>query len=378
MFLTPQDQDMMESSLKIMGHLYGEIRAMPISEVIKDVSSLGSRASRYARKDKKDTLVVDAMAEDIISGGNSHPGHTAAMQRIYDPQGIIITEECGRIPRDALIDHASPVIMSDPMDSSTYCEDLMNRHSDKGRAGDAFDAERALVGEVKARTHACNSSVTLLKDHEIKYTIIVNMMTGDTYVGSKNGVFRGNIESAKSVADISVPLKFSNEYNLMLLCYNAKGKYDNNRLGTNLVCLPLHESSWLGPVGPMRFAHLIDFGDGVTCEVGTIAHNGEKIQESLPNIAIALFSNDELRAYKLFCDRDHGEIRGSQELTPNLLNSLYDDGPIYRTGIKTNFLNRHLYPSEFRDTTLVHADGNKPVSYMMKGMVTKGEAVRIV
>ncbi|MDI6721578.1 MAG: hypothetical protein QMD85_04250, partial [Candidatus Aenigmarchaeota archaeon] len=161
------------------------------------------------------------------------------------------------------------------------------------------------------------------------------------------------------------------------LCYTTEGKYENNRKGTHLRFFPLHDFSFQGPVGPMRFTYILKFGDEKDNEAGIVAHNGEKIQESLPNIGMALFSR-ELNAYKLFCDPHYTEQRDNKEMTPNLANSIYSNGLAIHTGVKSAFLNNYDYPSAFRDTTVIVSSKNEAAHALLTGMAEKGYAVRIV
>ena len=139
----------------------------------------------------------------------------------------------------------------------------------------------------------------------------------------------------------------------------------------------LDERSSQRPIGPLRFTYLINY-DSKPSGVGLVAHNGEKIQELLPNISIALFSKGELQAYKLFCDPEFTQERNGKEMTPVLANSLYSSGLLVNTGIKSTFLNNYDYPSEFRDTTVITPATNEPAVTMMTGMVERKYALRIV
>jgi hypothetical protein len=261
----------------------------------------------------------------------------------------------------------------------------MAKYSNGMRVGEIFDRETEKIGLPAARRRACNSSVTLIKDNEIKYTAVMNLFTGDVFVGSAKGIFHGNIKTynpEKRVL-INTPVNFDNSENMSTICYTLKGKYENNRMGTHLRFFPLHPISYKRPVGPMRFCYLVRFQDESEedmkdLKVGVVAHNGEKIQESLPNIAIAHFSKGELEAYKLFCDPKYKEITADRDMTPNLLNSLYSDMPIEYRGIQSTFLNTHEYPSDYRDTTLIFSRDNGPAHAMALGMVDQKFAVKIV
>ncbi len=382
MYLTQEDELMLNGSIEIMGHLFDRLRDMPFEEATMDLSKLDKRKQeRYKRKDRKDTRMFDILAEDSISIGDGFPGNMDHIQRVYNHTGVIITEECGRVPRETRIDHDTPTIISDPVDSSSYFDSVMKRLGGKGdRVGTVFDKEVERVGEAAARRRACNSSVTMIKDNMIKYTVVMNLFTGDVYVASPIGIVRGDIKSARSLADIKTPLEFVETESLNMMCYTRqKGKYEYNRNGTHLrfFSLDTFAKSSTGPAGPMRFAYIVKFNDERDGKVGLIAHNGEKIQESLPNIAVALYSKGKLQAYKLFCDVEYTAERGGKQLTPNLANSLYE-GPIVNTGIKSSFLNNYDYPSEFRDTTAVTSATNDAAITVFTGMVARQYAVRIV
>ena len=382
MYMSDEDGKMLDGTIGILKHMFEQIRDMPIDEAMRNLSDLGEeKIRRYSRKDRKDTMLIDVVAEDAISIGDGFSGHLDYMLRIYNQTGVIITEECGRMPREIKIEHNTPTIISDPIDGSSYFEDIMARHKENTKTvGKAFDIERETVGEKQAKRHACNTSVTLIKDNTIKYSVVLNLMTGDVFIGYPKGVFTGDIITAGSLKDISKPVCFADPENMSMLCYTRPGRYENNRKGTHLRFFPLHEHSSLatGPIGPLRFTYITKIDGTDDYDIGIIAHNGEKIQEALPNIAMALFSKDQLKAYKLFCDPDNIEARGGKVLTPNLANSLYSDGLIMNTGIKSTFLNNYDYPSEFRDTTAIFSSKNDAALTMFTGMVDRNYAVRIV
>lgn len=131
-------------------------------------------------------------------------------------------------------------------------------------------------------------------------------------------------------------------------------------------------------MGPLRFTHLLRYEDAEDSNIGIVAHNGEKIQEILPNVSIALFSKEKLRAYKLFCDPEYLQQRAGVGMTPNLANSIYSDGLIKNTGVTLRFLNNYEYPSQFRDTTAIISSENDAALTMFTGMVERGYATRIV
>lgn len=382
MNITDSDIRMVNASVTNFQHLYKALRDLPVADAVRDLSSLAPDIrERYARKDRKDTNFFDVAGEDAISLGLGFSGHMDAMLRAYGTPGVIITEECGRIPRETRIERATPVIISDPVDSTSYFEDIMHRLAESNdRVGAVLDRERDRVGDLAARRHACNTSVTLIKDNAIKYTLVLNLMTGDVYLGWPRGVTSGDIQRASDAESVSTPVRFHGGESLQMLCYTRpEGKYETNRASTHLRFFPLEPAAFakIGPVGPMRFTNLVRFGEEPQ-PVGLIAHNGEKIQELLPNVAIAFFSNGELAAYKLFCDFDGVEERAGKDMTPTLANSLYGNGRLVNAGVQSVFLNNHDYPSDFRDTTVVFPVTNEAAMTMLTGMVEREYAVRIV
>ncbi len=374
-----EDREMLNNSLLVLQHTLEQLRALPLESADKDESK------KFHRKDGKDTRRFDVVAEQAIAvGTQDHPGHRQLLKQVYGNEGFIITEESGRIPKGERILRVSPVIVSDPVDRSSYLEDRIRKAQKEAREGgkrlatlgELFDAERARLGEERARLESCNGSVTLLKDQKFKYTVVLNYFTGEVFVASEDGVFSGNLPSARSLDDITRPVRFRDVENLNIVFYNKPGKYEENRLGTHLRFFSLDESI-RSPGGPNRFTHLLEDAASIS-DIGVIAHNGEKIQESLPNIAIAYFSQGALAAYKLFCDRAHKAHRAGKRLTPVLKNSIYERGLIEHTGIDVVFLNNHEYPSEFRDTTVITPVSNDAAMTLMTGMVERGYATRIV
>ena len=372
---------MLDGSLRIMNHLYNFLRGLDVQEAKVNLKELDKETQRkYRRKDKKDTTRLDIVAEDIISVSPDFSGHIGLFQQVYRESGFVITEERGKVgPEDSRIWHNTPVIISDPTDRSSYLESMIEAHQDSCRTiGDVFDAEVERIGEAHARVEGCNASVTLLKKNEIIYSVIINLLTGEVFVAYEPGVFYGNINSINCHKDLTQRAKFKKDETLCMLCYCEGDKYVHNFEGTHLRFFPL-EKSIRSPGGPIRFTYLLEEeGNQNVSNVGVIAHNGEKIQESLPNIAVAHFSRGELAAYKLFCDPTYSEQRGGKPLTPNLQNSLYENGLIQNTGIDLTFLNDHDYPSEFRDTTVIIPTKNLAARTMLEGMVRLDGAIRIV
>ncbi|MDI6721577.1 MAG: hypothetical protein QMD85_04245, partial [Candidatus Aenigmarchaeota archaeon] len=211
MYLTEADERMLNGTISIMKRLFDLLRDMPVEEAVRDLKNFDKRTQeKYSRKDRKDTRFFDIVAEDAISLGDGCCGHMDHMLKAYNQMGVMITEECGRVPREIRIEHNTPTIISDPVDSTSYFDDIMKRLGTKGdRVGTAFDRELDRVGEARARRHACNTSVTLMKDNEIKYTAVLNLLTGDIYIGSAKGVYRSVITSVNTATDLSIPLEFN-------------------------------------------------------------------------------------------------------------------------------------------------------------------------
>jgi hypothetical protein len=379
MILVEEDLEMLNGSILIMKNLYNELRGLDLASATLNLKDMDEKKRKlYERKDGKDTLEFDVVAEDAIFLGRSIPGHSSLIESVYGKSGISITEERGRIPRKMRIEHDTPVIISDPFDGGSHMEDYIKRNGDGCETlGEVLDIERKLLGEERAMREACNSSVTLLKDNTIKYTVIMNILTGELFVGYPRGVYSADVTKVRSIEDLNKPVRFSDNENLKMICYTLEGKYENNRIGTHLRFFPLDKRAHEKPIGALRFSYLVEH-KGKPSGVGVVAHNGEKIQELLPNVSIALFSKGGLQAYKLFCDPELSQERKNREMTPVIANSLYSCGLLHNTGIKSSFLNNYDYPSEFRDTTVIVPVNNEPAVTMMTGMVERNYAVRIV
>jgi hypothetical protein len=372
-----KDVQMLDGSLRIMNHLYATLRALPTSESGKNVKDMGEAISAlYERKDKKDTNYFDIVAEKTITLGNNFFGHDSLFKEVYNQSGVCITEERGKVG-SVNIEGNTPVIISDPTDKSSYLEHIIENHKGAKTMGEAFDRERELIGD-SVVYEGVNASVTLLKDNMIKYSIVLNLMNGDVFVGYEPGVFKSNIQNVQNSNDVCKEenrVLFSDKEGLNTVFYSKGNKYAENMVGTHLRFFS-HMKDASSPGGPIRFAYLLK--DEGRSDVHLIAHNGEKIQESLPNIAMAYFSKGDLLAFKLFCDRESTAYRGEKNLTPNLQNSIYNDGLLVNTGLKLQFLNNHEYPSEFRDTTIIVPRKNDAALTMMEGMVKKEYAIRII
>ena len=375
-----KDTMMLNGSLTIMRRMYHDLCRLPVAKAIRHISQMDPEIQElYSRKDGKDTRWFDVVAEDIIClGGDNGFGHYSLFQRIYRQSGVVITEERGRVPKDRRIENNTPIIISDPVDGSSHLERMIKQFGDSCQTmGDIFAAELKRIGKPLARVQSPNASVTFLKDNQIRYAIILNLLTGEVFVAYERGVFYGPISRITDESKLHNRIIIKNSESMQMLCYNKKGKYDNNLNGTHLRFFTI-DNGIDSPIGPIRFAYLLDDRRNPVSNIGVIAHNGEKIQESLPNIAVAFFSSGSLLAFKLFCDREYHEQRAGKLLTPVLQNSIYNPGLIINSGLKLTFLNNHDYPSQFRDTTVIVSANNDPAVTMLRGMVDQGFAVQIV
>jgi len=344
-----------------------------------NVNEIPELKGEYARKDSKDTVVFDAVAEKVLAYGNECcPVFDSLFRQNYGVPGVIITEERGKFG-DVEIRNNTPVIISDPTDRSSYLERIITEHGHSCRTmGDVFDAELERIGEAHARVEGCNTSFTLLKDNDIKYSIILNLFTGEVFLAYEKGVFSGEILKNDSIDSFTQTLDFKTGLGMNILFYTKEEKYQNNSRGTHLDYFDL-DSTIKSPGGPIRFTYLLQEEErNRTNDINLIAHNGEKIQESLPNIAVAYFSGGNLKAYKMLCERKFVGLRGDKLLTPNFRYSIYNEGGIERAGIDLSFLNFYDYPSEFRDTTIIVPKANHQALTMLKGMEKKGYAIPLI
>lgn len=371
---------MLNGTLTIMRLMYATLCRLSVDEAIRPVDEMDQETKeRYQRKDGKDTLWLDVVAEEAICIGNlRRAGHYALFQYVYSESGVVITEERGRVPSDRVINNTTPVIISDPIDGSKLLRDLIRKYQKScSTLGEVFEVARKDTSQSLVRVEAPNASVTLIKDNKIRYSVVLNLLTGEVFVAYEAGVFCGHINKVTSVDKLRKRVTFKDTESLEMLCYNKGSRYEANRVGTHLRSFPMAEGIPY-PVGPLRFAYLLSNGREPLSNIGVIAHNGEKIQEALPNIAVAFFSDGALQAFKLFCDREYHRERAEKLMTPVLLNSLYSNGLLSNTGISAAHLNHHAYPSQFRDTTVIVPSNNDPAISMMKGMVQDRFAIRII
>jgi hypothetical protein len=388
--------DMMQGSFEILRKTYAELINLKPREAIIPVAELSERLREvYNKKEKKDTLLMDVLAEQRLAGSENYIGNLDLVAKVLPGhEGVWITEERGIVMlkpinplsnTQLLIGEGTPVFISDPIDQSRQIESMAKEYEGKfSNFGQIFDAELSKRGAL-ARVDAPNTSVTMLKNNQIMYTMILNLLTREVYIGSERGVFSGDIEQAKTIDDISKPLQFktvfnSAEDNFRMICYAYGEKYIKNLAGTNLSYF-IHEEGVPQPVGPLRFSYLLADNGSDIPNIGLIAYNGEKVQELLPSISIAYFSKGGLHAWKLFCKPDYREERAGKDMTPHLRNSLFK-GYMRTEGIEYTHMNRHTNPNNFRDTVVITPNQNYAVQTMMRGMENHNpeerQSVRII
>ena len=357
---------MLNGSIRVMSSAYNILRKLPLNKAKAGLDEMKKTArNHYIKKEKKDTRFFDAVVEEAICYG-----HEKLFMDIYNQKGIIITEEQGKIG-EGKINSNCPLIISDPIDNSAYLEKRINEGiTEYESMGALFDSEAK-----RAELRTCTSSLTLIKNRMIKYSLVLNLFTGELFVAYEKGIFSENIEHVDELRDISKKAAFHANKTPDLLCYSEGKEYKRNIKGTHLDLFTIKSTDiFLG--GPYRFAYLM--GKRKEKQIGATAFNGEKIQESLPNIAIALFSKKELKAYKLFCDKKYSQYRGAKEMTPSLENSIYNSKITQDTNLNVSFFNDSDYPSEFRDTVVIIPSSNNAADSIMQVMVQKKYAIEII
>ena len=146
-----------------------------------------------------------------------------------------------------------------------------------------------------------------------------NFLTGELYVGCEDGVYVANmpvheniineingkgkiispkkITSLQDVKEYGKQVRFSRADSLQAVMYLIGEEYENNLEQTPLkdfstqILLRNGDDSLIsskgGPGGPGRIAYLRHTEQSEIPEVPVLAYNGEKIQESLPSVAMA-------------------------------------------------------------------------------------------
>lgn len=344
----------MEVSLDSLRLANERLRGLNLEDAVRDVSGFPI----FACKKEGDTLMFDAVAEESIV-----ECHSARFSQVYGINGVVLSEERG-IGCTSRIYNETPIILSDPIDGSKSLSSLARHSIETGgleNLGQLFDYCWDKFGEL-ARITAPVSALSLIRDGELKYSLVLNLFTGMIYAAFPEGVFSGQISDVKSIDNINTPLVWRSDAQPLLLCNRNGDKRCQNFTQSHLEELFEHDTSALYFAGPSRFIYLLKESQELFPRVGVIAHNRESIQEILPNLGIAAYSGGALRAYKLSCPE--------YELD-------FFRGDIEEDGINERVLEKIEYPGDYEDTTVIVPSANKAGVRKMESAVEKGYGMRL-
>lgn len=363
MVFTPEDSDMMEYSLKSLKAANEGLKSLTLEEAIMDVSHF----EVFSRKKEADTKMLDAIPEYHIITKNK-------FKDAYGNYGVVLGEESGK-GCEVNINPLTPIILSDPLDGSTnlsnWAKDEIRENAkygirerkirDLGELFDYYNDKQGNLSNVKAPV----SAVTLVKDGKLKYSIVLNLLTGRLYAAYHGGVFEGDIRYSRNVDHIDKPIVWRDDAKPLLLCNRKGDKRKKNLAATRLGELFEHDFSAEYYAGPSRFFYLLDKNKGLFPNLGVIGHNREGIQEIISNICFALYSGGALNAYKLAC--------------PEYEKPFFTG----RIGTKEGRLNEHVfqdiqYPSDYEDTTVITPTSNTVAVSKLEDAVKEGYAMRLV
>jgi hypothetical protein len=352
--LSVQDKAMMEFSLESLRLANERLRKLNLEDAVRDASGFPI----FACKKEHDTLMFDAVAEESIV-----EYHSGRFSQVYGINGVVLSEERGMGCRSRIYNE-TPVILSDPLDGSKNLSSLVRRHIGLGwleKLGELFDFYRDEAGE-KVRVTAPVSALSLIRDGELKYSLVLNLFTGEVYASYEGGVFAGDINLAADVGSISRRVEWRDDAKPLLLCNRAGADRCKNYTASHLEEFFGHDLSATYFVGPSRFTYLLKENQGHFPQIGVIAHNREGIQEIISNLGMAVYSGGALRAYKLFCPE--------YELP-------FFKGEIAGKGLDTRVLDELMYPGDYRDTTVIVPSANEGGVRKMEGAVEKGYGMRL-
>ena len=397
-------QSMLEGSFKILRNAYSIIIDTPPEESIKPLSELSEKNQEiFGKKEKKDTINLDIIAERALSGSDDINGNLDIAARIFPNIPVVwVTEERGKVvkregsyeyDKSVEIHGGTPLFISDPIDQSSSLTDIVKKHTKNAKTiGSVFDNYLNYLTskgrKIEAAVAAPNVSFTFIRQRSIIYTMVLNLVTSEVYVAHAGGILTGKLNDKKesSLSDLTQGFEFNHavrkpKENLNMVCYASGEKYLANLEGTSLTLFQ-RITEIPKPVGPLRFRYLSKDIDEELTPVGLIAYNGEKVQELLPSVAMAYFSQGELWVWKLLCDQDYIKQRAGKDMTPHLGNSLFGQGPISRYGIEPDHMSYHRTPNNFRDTVVITTKDNAQVNTMMAGLVNPEtglpKAIRII
>jgi hypothetical protein len=362
-----EDFDMLGLSLQTIRKTYGSIRDISLEAAVADLSS----SSSCQGKKLKDTLGLDRVAEQQIISSLLE-----ASERIYGKEALVISEECGRAGASR-ISPGTPVFISDPFDGSKFAESKIREHISLGYLGKVFDAVHEENGHSISMIVAPTTSFTMIRDGELKFSVVANLVRGDVFSMSQDGIYVGNpaMEPRESIF-IYKQFGFREQMGDKMVCYCGREPYALNMAHTGLGGLFERDEMITFAAGPSRFSYLLPEAEEHFPDTGVLAYNGEPAQEFLPTLAAAFFSGGRLNAYKLCASCDISEDKGFK-MTPAPEESMFS-GMIGEKGLRLDVLDCKEYPSEYSDTLVVVPVSNGPAYKKMEQAVAEGAAMRLV
>ncbi len=367
MSFTQKDWKMMEHSLESLKRANSGLRELSLESACKDVSNF----SLFSGKKDADTKMLDAVPEEYIVAGHEG-GAVPPFTDSYGIYGIVMSEERGKSSQRRILPE-TPVVISDPLDGSTrlkgQLEDNLGRF---GTVGDMFDSYRQEMGGL-AEIVAPVSSITLMKDGELKYSLVLNLFTGMVYAACDGGVYSGQISDELRLDELlnrdnmaewrSQTAEGAEEKEKPSIFCNRKGKArEENFTGCHMADFFEHYTAADYFAGPSRFVYLLDSSEAEYPELDAIGFNREPISEWISDICFAQNSGGALRAYLMSPDRQEiGLFR----------NSLIE-------GLDAESLNRIDYPSNYRASLVIAPAANESSIRAMEAAAEKGYAIRLV
>ena len=221
-------------------------------------------------KGKEDTLRFDNFFEDLLIRGI---GRGEAV--------VLVSEECGKyVPSGNTVppfaDNSLTLIV-DPVDMSDPLDEMLKHKS--GTVEAVFDKQP------RSHLNAPVVSVTAIQDRGILYTLMMNIITGDFYTASQEGLQWQR--AANGLIIDSVPIGIAQNDAQTVVAYTGKQKYVDavTALGYTDV---VHAEE-----GPHRVLYLTSLNDSGRT-IGGVVSGDEKVAEWLPWIGFEHFSGGKL------------------------------------------------------------------------------------